>query len=117
MSGSLRFKTVQSGRVILYSLYDELSDQPYFTCDIVVPVSTLDSVENATLTLYVLRKQNSSHDYQLANGDRIHHTKARFEPEGEPFAIDVITRSREIDVTNATISMSNEVDRIIKNML
>ena len=77
MSGSLVYKTVQTGRVILYSLLEEVSDKPYFTCEVVTTVSTPDSVENAPVTLYVQRRTGAEHDYEHSNDDRVYKTQAR----------------------------------------
>lgn len=113
MSGSMEYITVASSLEVLTALYENNPVERYFECPILVQAPRLDGAEESALTLYVSRIYDAGHSYQHANGDRVYRTVAQLEPNGKPFDIDVIIRSREASLVGATISISDEVTRII----
>ncbi len=116
MSGSLRYETVESSRSIVEQLYLNDREEPFFTCEIKVPLPQADSVEDGTLQLDLKRMYNRSESYESANGDRIYDTKARFTGDVWEFDVSVITRSRQADIVGATISMSGIALEIFKKI-
>lgn len=115
MSGSMRYTTVESSREILTRLYENDAKDRFFACRIIVPTPRLDAVEDRELTIYLSRLYDTSFSYQMRNGDRIYRTIAKLTPDEETFGVDVVIRSREASVVGATLSLSDEVNRIIAN--
>lgn len=116
MSGDLRYTTVESSREILLQLYLDNREEQFFTCTISVPLPRLDSVEDGTLKLDLKRLYDDGNSYEIANGDRIYRTRARFNGDLWEFDVDVITRSRQADLVGATISMAGEAVEIFEEM-
>lgn len=114
MSGSLRFKTIESSKDIVRQLY--LKGDDFFTCTIKVPSPRLDTVEEGTLQLDLKRMGGVGHSYEISNGDRIYRTRARFTGDIWEFQVDVISRSREADLVGATISVGGEALEIFKRI-
>ena len=116
MSESLRYKTVESGRFVLEQLYLNNREEPFFTCEIMVPIRQADTVDEGTLQLDLKRVYDNRHSYELANGDRAYRTHARFTGDTWEFDVDVIIRSRQADLVGATISMSGKALEIFKEI-
>lgn len=107
MSGSLAYTTRQSSKTILAALYN-VTAEDFFRCEIIVPTSTADAVEDGTLAIELMRLKNPVRSYLAANGDLVYCTKSRFSEDTETFDVDVVIRSREADVVGATIMVSPE---------
>jgi hypothetical protein len=108
MSGSLRYETVESGRVILERLYLNNREEPFFTCTIKAPLPRLDTVEDGTLQIDLKRLYNRPHAHQAQDGERHYVTVARFTGDVWEFGVEVIIHAREADTVGATIAMSPE---------
>lgn len=116
MSGSLRYRTIESGKFVLEQLYLN-GEESFFTCKINVPSPRLDTVEEGTLMLDLRRMYDKPYAYEDANGDRHYRTRARFHGDTEEFNVDVIIRSRQADFVGATISMAGEALEIFKKFV
>lgn len=118
MHDSLRFKTIESSVWVVKELYRRSGNlRSFFKCVVAVSLPGLDVVEDGEVALYVTCLSDQPHSFELANGDRVYRTSARLQPEGSSFPVDVIIRSRQADTACATISVSEEVETAIKELL
>ena len=117
MQDSYRFKTVESSIWVLGELYKDSPEDSSFACAIAVAAAGLDEVRDVELTLYVERIGLRPHSFQMANGDRVYSTRAQLKPDGSWFPVDVVIRARQAEVAPATISVSDEVERALLELL
>lgn len=117
MGISLRYETVESGRFVVEQLYLNDREEPEFMCEIKVPIPRPDSVAEGTLILWVRRIYDAPESYTHSNDDRVYRTRAHFTFSDELFDIDIVVYSREAEFTGATVSVSPEANRIIREAL
>lgn len=105
--GTLRFNTTESGRSIRRQMYINDRVNSFFECHIVVPVVHSDSVIDAIKSLYIMRKYDDPHSYDIRGGDKIYRTMASLSPDGEKFSVDITVKNLDSHRTPAVIAMSD----------
>lgn len=116
MTNLLRHRTKETSREVIAELTRSTREE-FFTCHIIL--HPRESKEINTLKID-LKRTNSGHSYETANGDRIYHTTARFHGDLREFDVDVISRSRAASTVGATLSLSSrslEIFADIKHQL
>lgn len=109
MNGPFQFETVETSEQMLAKLYGR--DDP--TCLIVVPLPDTDEVHELPLIVSPV-SGNDDEVYEIVGGDRAYRTTARLTSAGDSFAVDVVVRYYDHEMRPATLFVSPEVDRIIK---
>ncbi|HBO64498.1 TPA: hypothetical protein DD425_00880 [Candidatus Saccharibacteria bacterium] len=122
-----RFTTVEPGITVLRELHliGDARDRQgeTFTLHLDVDMTPRGSSETGMMPLYVDRisieniEAGTSVAFTHTNGDDVFKTKARIEPEGESFDIDVTTHLGDTARKGAYITVSSEMERVIFDYL
>lgn len=118
-----RFTTVEPGITVLRDLHliGDVRDRQgeVFTLHLEVDMAPRGSSEAGIVLLYVDRipveiiQAETSVAFTHTNGDDVFKTKARIEPEGESFDIDVTTHLGDTARKGAYVTVSQEMERVI----